>query len=113
MSQPATDVDKMIAAMADARDLVRTLHEAVKDARAAARDLRVAVAEAGETAATLAADAVAERVRAEAGARLAGFVDAAADRVSARFDEFGESLLGKETYWARAAAVKAAAGRPA
>jgi hypothetical protein len=104
-----TDLDRLITAMAECRELVR-------DAHAATKDLRTAIREAKTETAGLAASEVDGRVRAEIDAELARLdgatsaaITAAADEVASRFDAFGESLLGKETYWLTAAGRRAQA----
>ena len=103
MTTTESDLDRLITAMAQCRELVRDAHTATKDLRTAIRDAKT------ETAG-LAATEVAGRVRAEVDAALAHLetgtaaaITAAADQVTARFDRFGESLLGKDTYWLTAA----------
>ena len=64
---------------------------------------------------TLAQDEVATHIRAEVsrqledlGERTREAVTAATQKVIAEFDRFGESLLGKETYWQKASGRRAA-----
>jgi hypothetical protein len=45
----------------------------------------------------------------ELGERTREAVTAATQKVIAEFDRFGESLLGKETYWQKASGRRAAA----
>jgi hypothetical protein len=101
--QQVTDLDRQIEAAEDLRALIRDAHAAVKDLRAAVREAKA------ETAGLAEAEAGA-RIRAEVDQRLTAFAvrveqaaGQAAGQVLAGFDRYGESLLGKETYWARAA----------
>jgi Sec-independent protein translocase protein TatA len=97
-----------IAAAADLRELVREAHGVIKDLRAAVREARAEL-----EAAT--GDAVAARIQAEVDTQLAALRDQvgaavtdATAKVVEEFDRFGEALLGKETYWARAAGRRSA-----
>jgi len=78
----------------------------IREAHAATKDLRAAVREAKRELQDLAKDEVAAHVQREVsrqleelGERTQETVSAATQKVIAEFDRFGESLLGKETYW--------------
>ena len=78
----------------------------IREAHAATKDLRAAVREARQEMRALATDEVAALIRAEVSRQLGELdertreaVTAATQKVISEFDRFGESLLGKETYW--------------
>jgi len=88
----------------------------VREAHAATKDLRAAVREAKSELRALSKDEVAARVQLEVsrqleelGERTSEAISAATQKVIAEFDRFGESLLGKETYWQKASGRRAAA----
>ncbi|MGO9220167.1 MAG: hypothetical protein ACLP5E_20760 [Streptosporangiaceae bacterium] len=102
-----SELDRLETAVGECRELLREAHAATKD-------LRAAVREAKQELRSLAKDEVAVQMRLEVsrqleelGERTHEAVDAATQKVIAEFDRFGESLLGKETYW------KTASGRRA
>ena len=104
-----SELDRLEAAMSECREMIREAHAATKD-------LRAAVREAKQEARALAADEVAAHIQAEVsrqledlGERTREAVTAATQKVIAEFDRFGESLLGKETYWQKASGRRAAA----
>jgi hypothetical protein len=113
MSPPPKDpAETAAAAIAELRDTIRDAHGARRDLLAALRDART------ETAAQLSGP-VGDRIAAAVDERLAvleagvtAALDAAVAKVLDGFDRFGESLLGKEVYWATAAGRKATAQRP-
>jgi hypothetical protein len=101
MSEEAavSEVDRMEAAVAECREMIREAHAATKD-------LRTAVREAKREVQDLAKDEVAAHIQGEVtrqldelGERTREAVSAATQKVIAEFDRFGEALLGKETYW--------------
>jgi chromosome segregation ATPase len=106
MDQPAderggcvSEADRLEAAIAECREMIREAHAATKD-------LRTAVREAKKEVHTLTRDEVAAHLRQEVarqleelGERTREAVEAATQKVIAEFDRFGESLLGKDTYW--------------
>jgi hypothetical protein len=105
---PQDGWEKYIEAAADLRELVRDAHAVIKDLRAATREAKAELAGA-------AGGAVGERITAEVDGQLAALRDQVAaavtdatGRVVEEFDRFGEALLGKETYWARAAGRRSA-----
>ena len=106
-----SELDRLEKAMGECRELLREAHAATKD-------LRAAVREAKQELRTLTKDEVAAHMRLEVsrqleelGERTHEAVDAATQKVIAEFDRFGESLLGKETYW-KTASGRRAAPRP-
>src|ERR1700758_2832275 len=103
------ELDRLEAAMSECRDMIREAHAATKDLRAAAREARQELR-------ALARDEVAAQIQPEVsrqleelGARTSEAITAATRKVIAEFDRFGESLLGKETYWQKASGRRAAA----
>jgi len=104
-----SELDRLQAAMSECREMIREAHAATKD-------LRAAVREAKQELRTLAKDEVAARIDGEVsrqleelGERTHDAVTAATQKVIAEFDRFGESLLGKETYWQKASGRRAVA----
>jgi DNA topoisomerase VI subunit B len=93
------EVERLEAAVAECREMIREAHAATKD-------LRVAVREAKREMQDLAKDEVGARIQDEVsrqleelGERTREAVSTATQKVIAEFDRFGETLLGKETYW--------------
>ena len=104
-----SELDRLEAAMSECREMIR-------DAHAATKDLRTAVREARQEVRALASDEVSAQVRLEVsrqldelGERTAEAITASTQKVIAEFDRFGESLLGKETYWQKASGRRSAA----
>jgi hypothetical protein len=104
-----SELDRLEAAMGECREMIREAHAATKD-------LRTAVREARQELRALAQDEVAAHIQAEVsrqledlGERTREAVTAATQKVIAEFDRFGESLLGKETYWQKASGRRATA----
>jgi len=102
-----SELDRLEAAMSECREMIREAHAATKDLRAAVREAR-------QEARALAADEVAAQIRAavsrqleELDERTREAISAATQKVIAEFDRFGESLLGKETYWQKASGRRA------
>ncbi len=103
-----SEVDRLEAAVGECRDMIREAHAATKDLRAAVREAKQEMRE-------LARDEVAAQIRPEVsrqleelGERTGEAITAATAKVLAEFDRFGESLLGKETYWQKASGRRAA-----
>jgi hypothetical protein len=103
-----SELDRLEAAMRECREMIREAHAATKD-------LRAAVREAKQEVRALAQDEVAGQIQAEVtrqleqlGERTREAVAMATQKVIAEFDRFGESLLGKETYWQKASGRRAA-----
>ena len=104
-----SEVDRLEAAISECREMIREAHAATKDLRAAVREAR-------QESRTLARDEVAAQIQLEVSRQLADLaertgeaVTVATQKVIAEFDRFGESLLGKETYWQKASGRRAAA----
>jgi chromosome segregation ATPase len=102
-----SEVDRLEAAMNECREMVREAHAATKD-------LRAAVREAKQELRALARDEVAAQIHLEVSRqmeeleeRTSEAITAATQKVIAEFDRFGESLLGKETYWQKASGRRA------
>jgi hypothetical protein len=103
-----SELDRLEAAVSECREMIREAHAATKD-------LRVAVREAKQELRALAQEEVAAHIQAEVsrqledlGERTREAITAATQKVIAEFDRFGESLLGKETYWQKASGRRAA-----
>ena len=78
----------------------------IREAHAATKDLRAAVRDAKRELQDLSKDEVAAHIQREVTRQLEELsertheaISAATQKVIAEFDRFGESLLGKETYW--------------
>ncbi len=104
-----SDLERLEVAVGECREMIREAHAATKDLRSAVREAK------GELRA-LAKDEVAAQVQLEVsrqldelGERTREAITAATQKVIAEFDRFGESLLGKETYWQRASGRRSAA----
>ena len=104
-----SEADRLEAAVAECREMIREAHAATKD-------LRTAVREAKQEIRALAQDEVAAHIQHEVSRQLEELeqrtgeaVTAATQKVIAEFDRFGEALLGKETYWQKASGRRAAA----
>ncbi len=104
-----SEMDRLEAAVSECREMIREAHAATKDLRAAVREARQEMR-------ALATDEVAALIRAEVSRQLGELdertreaVTAATQKVLSEFDRFGESLLGKETYWQKASGRRAAA----
>src|SRR5215471_6179152 len=102
-----SELDRLEAAMSECREMIREAHAATKD-------LRAAVREAKQELRALATDEVAAHLQLEVSRQLeeleertSAAVSAATQKVIAEFDRFGESLLGKETYWQTASGRRA------
>jgi hypothetical protein len=106
-----SELERLEAAIGECREMIREAHAATKDLRAAVRESKRELH-------ALAKDEVAARVELEVsrqleelGERTSEAVNAATQKVIAEFDRFGESLLGKDTYW-KTASGRRAARRP-
>jgi phage protein D len=104
-----SELERLEVAVGECREMIREAHAATKDLRSALREAK------GELRA-LAKDEVAAQVQLEVsrqvdelGERTSEAITAATQKVIAEFDRFGESLLGKETYWQRASGRRSAA----
>ena len=99
--------DKLEAAIAECREMIREAHAATKD-------LRTAVREAKKEVRDLTRDEVAAHLQQEVCRQLEELsertheaITAATQKVIAEFDRFGETLLGKDTYWQTASGRRA------
>jgi hypothetical protein len=99
--------ERLEAAVGECREMIREAHAATKDLRAAVREAKRELQD-------LAKDEVSARIQGEVsrqleelGERTQEAVSTATQKVIAEFDRFGESLLGKETYWQTASGRRA------
>ena len=101
MSEEAavSELDRLETAVGECSEMIREAHAATKDLRAAVREARRELQD-------LAKDEVAASIQREVshqleelGERTREAISTATQKVIAEFDRFGESLLGKETYW--------------
>jgi phage protein D len=106
-----SELDRLEAAVGECREMIREAHAATKDLRAAVREAKRELQD-------LAKDEVAAHIQHEVSRQLEGLgertqeaVTTATQKVIAEFDRFGESLLGKETYW-QTASGRRAVSRP-
>jgi hypothetical protein len=111
MSEEAavSELERLEAAVGECREMIREAHAATKDLRAAVREAKRELQD-------LAKDEVGVRIQGEVsrqleelGERTREAVNAATQKVIAEFDRFGETLLGKETYWQTASGRRAVA----
>jgi predicted transcriptional regulator len=103
-----SDLDKLEAAVSECREMIREAHAATKDLRAAVREARQEVRALAKDEVTAQVQLEVSRQLEELGERTAEAVTAATQKVIAEFDRFGESLLGKETYWQKASGRRSA-----
>jgi chromosome segregation ATPase len=101
------ELERLEAAVSECREMIREAHAATKDLRAAVREAKRELQD-------LTKDEVGARIQDEVSRQLAELdertreaVSAATQKVIAEFDRFGESLLGKETYWQTASGRRA------
>lgn len=104
-----SELERLEAALGECREMIREAHAATKDLRAAVREAKRELQD-------LAKDEVGVRIQGEVsrqledlGERTREAVNAATQKVIAEFDRFGETLLGKETYWQTASGRRAVA----
>ncbi len=104
-----SELNRLEAAMGECREMIREAHAATKDLRAAVREAKQETRglAKGEVAAQIEVEV--SRQLDELGERTREAITAATQKVIAEFDRFGESLLGKETYWQKASGRRAAA----
>jgi hypothetical protein len=102
-----SDLDRLEAAAGECREMIREAHAATKDLRAAVREAKTELH-------ALTRDEVAAHIQLEVSRQLEELdertreaISAATQKVIAEFDRFGESLLGKETYWQKASGRRA------
>jgi DNA topoisomerase VI subunit B len=101
------ELERLEAAVSECREMVREAHAATKDLRAAVREAKREMQD-------LAKDEVGAQIQDEVsrqldelGERTREAVSTATQKVIAEFDRFGETLLGKETYWQTASGRRA------
>ena len=101
------ELERLEAAVGECREMIREAHAATKDLRAAVREAKRELQD-------LAQDEVSARIQGEVsrqleelGERTREAVSTATQKVITEFDRFGESLLGKETYWQTASGRRA------
>jgi len=101
------ELERLEAAVSECREMVREAHAATKDLRAAVREAKREMQD-------LAKDEVGAQIQDEVsrqldelGERTREAVNTATQKVIAEFDRFGETLLGKETYWQTASGRRA------
>jgi predicted kinase len=103
-----SDLDKLEAAVSECREMIREAHAATKDLRASVREARQEVRALAKDEVTAQVQLEVSRQLEELGERTGEAVTAATQKVIAEFDRFGESLLGKETYWQKASGRRSA-----
>jgi hypothetical protein len=103
-----SELERLEAAAGECREMIREAHAATKDLRAAVREAKkeLGALAHGEVAGHIQLEV--SRQLEELGERTREAVSAATEKVIAEFDRFGESLLGKETYWQTASGRRAA-----
>lgn len=103
-----SEADRLEAAIGECREMIREAHAATKDLRAAVREAKqeVRALTTDEVSAQLHAEV--SRQLEELGERTSEAITAATQKVISEFDRFGESLLGKETYWQKASGRRSA-----
>jgi hypothetical protein len=99
--------DRLEAAIAECREMIREAHAATKDLRTAVREAKKEVQALGRDEVAAHVQHEVSRQLEELGERTRAAVDAATQKVIAEFDRFGESLLGKDTYWQTASGRRA------
>lgn len=115
MARPASEegavseLDRLEAAMNECRETIREAHAATKDLRSAVREARQELRALGRDEVAAQIQLEVSRQLEELGERTGEAITAATQKVIAEFDRFGESLLGKETYWQKASGRRAAA----
>ena len=102
-----SELDRLEAAASECREMIREAHAATKDLRAAVREAKRELQELGKDEVAAHIQREVSRQLEELGERTREAVSAATQKVIAEFDRFGESLLGKETYWQTASGRRA------
>lgn len=103
-----SELDRLEAALGECREMIREAHAATKDLRAAVREAKQEVRALATEEVTAHIQAEVSRQLEELGERTREAITAATQKVISEFDRFGESLLGKETYWLKASGRRAA-----
>jgi len=104
-----SDLDKLEAAVGECREMIREAHAATKDLRTAVREAKRELNDLAKNEVAAQIHAEVSRQLTEVGERTGEAVQAATQKVIAEFDRFGESLLGRETYWQTASGRRSAA----
>lgn len=104
-----SELDRLEAAVGDCREMIREAHAATKDLRAAVREAKKELSALAKDEVAVHIELEVSRQMEELSERTSEAVSAATQKVIAEFDRFGESLLGKETYWQKASGRRAAA----
>jgi DNA topoisomerase VI subunit B len=109
MSEEAalSELDRLEAAVGECREMIREAHAATKDLRAAVREAKRELQDLTKDEVAAHIQREVSRQLEELGERTREAVSAATQKVIAEFDRFGESLLGKETYWQTASGRRA------
>jgi glutamyl-tRNA reductase len=102
-----SELDRLEAAASECREMIREAHAATKDLRSAVREAKRELQELGKDEVAAHIQREVSRQLEELGERTREAVSAATQKVIAEFDRFGESLLGKETYWQTASGRRA------
>jgi Sec-independent protein translocase protein TatA len=103
-----SELDRLEAALGECREVIREAHAATKDLRAAVREAKQEVRALATDEVTAHIQAEVSRQLEELGERTREAIAAATQKVISEFDRFGESLLGKETYWQKASGRRSA-----
>jgi hypothetical protein len=101
MSEEAavSEAERLEAAVGECREMIREAHAATKDLRAAVREAKRELQDLAKDEVGAQIQGEVSRQLEELGARTREAVTTATQKVIAEFDRFGETLLGKETYW--------------
>jgi hypothetical protein len=102
-----SELDRLEAAVAECREMSREAHAATKDLRAAVREAKRELQDLAKDEVAVHIQGEVSRQLEELGERTREAVSVATQKVIAEFDRFGESLLGKETYWQTASGRRA------
>jgi DNA topoisomerase VI subunit B len=103
-----SELDRLEAAANECREMIREAHAATKDLRAAVREAKRELQDMTKDEVAAHIQREVSRQLEELGERTREAVNAATQKVIGEFDRFGESLLGKETYWQTASGRRAA-----
>jgi chromosome segregation ATPase len=104
-----SEVERLEAAIDECREMIREAHAATKDLRAAVREAKRELQDLGKNEVSVRIQGEVSRQLEDLGERTREAVSAATQKVIAEFDRFGETLLGKETYWQTASGRRAVA----
>jgi hypothetical protein len=104
---PVSELDRLETAVSECREMIREAHAATKDLRAAVREAKRELQDLAKDEVGAHIQREVSRQLEELGERTREAVSTATQKVIAEFDRFGESLLGKETYWQTASGRRA------